>query len=168
MEATGNFRGIPWYEKAPRDPGTDCTECGRLKKTYHRRLSSSMARGLIRLYRLHRTYPETKAFHVKLFDKEGARGEFGVLSCWSLVQEVKRHDKDQKTSGMWSMTEFGAQFVQLEERVPMYVMLRWGSKLMGFTGPWATAKECLERGGKFSYAELMGWKPELTQEQLFA
>lgn len=167
MESTGQFRGIPWYEKMPRDPGTPCGECGRLKIVYQRRLSSSMTRGLVRLYRLHRTYPDRPAFHVKMFDQEGARGEFGVLSCWSLVQEVKRHHKDQRTSGMWSMTEFGARFVQLEERVPVYVMLSHGSQLRGFTGPWATAKDCLERGGKFSYAELMGWKPQLTQEQLF-
>lgn len=168
MDSTGLFRGIPWYEKAPKDPGVVCSECGRIKRTYHRRLSRSMARGLIRLYVLHKTYPQHKSFHVKLFDMEGARGEFGVLSSWSLVREIKRHDKDQKTSGMWAMTEFGAQFVMLQAKVPLYAMIHTGSQLRGFTGPYADARQCLEYGKKFSYAELMGWKPDLTQEQLFS
>lgn len=166
MGADGLFRGFPWYEKAASDAGKPCGECGRLMKVYHRRLSRAIVRGLIRLYRLHQTYPQKKAFHVRQFDQEGERLALGVLAHWGLVDEVKRHHKDQRTSGMWALTEFGAQFVRLEAKVPLYAIVKWRSQLLGFTGPYTTAQECLERGGRFSYAELMGWKPELTQADL--
>lgn len=166
MSSDGQFRGFPWRAEAQADPGKPCCECGRLMKIYNRRLSRAIVRGLIRLYRLHQTYAGTKAFHVRQFDLEGERLALGVLSHWGLVDEVKRHHKDQRTSGMWALTDFGAQFVRLEAKVPIYAVVKWRSQLLGFAGPYATAKECLERGGKFSYAELMGWTPQLTQADL--
>lgn len=166
MSATGQFRGIPWYENAKPDPGHYCKECGHLVKTYHRRITKAIIRGLIRLLRLHQTYPESKAFHVRHFDMEKERLALGVLSHWGFVEEMTRHHKDQRTSGMWTLMEYGARFVQLDFKVPLYAIVGYRSKLLGFCGPWVDAKECLERGGKFSYAELMGWKPELTQRDL--
>lgn len=157
---TGMFNGMPWYEVPERDKGHRCGECGRFLKVYHRKLSRPMARSLIRLYRLHQTSPDKQWFHVKLFDKEGARGEFGVLACWGLVAEAANSDKDKKTSGLWAVTEFGARFVTLQETVPQYVMLRWGSELLGFSGPMVDARKCLEHGNRFSYQDLMGWVPE--------
>lgn len=157
---SGVFAGQPWYEEAPRDKGHHCGECGRLLKIYQRRLSRSMTRGLIRLYVLVLRYPTRQAFHVKNFDKEGARGEFGVLSSWGLVVEQPNTDDTKKTSGMWALTDFGKAFVELREQVPQYVILRWGSELLGFSGPMVTAKECLEHGNRFRYDELMAWTPE--------
>ena len=155
----GQFNGMPWYAEPSRDKGHRCGECRRFLKVYNRRLSRSMTRSLIRLFRLHQAYPDKRFFHVKQFDKEGARGEFGVLQCWGLVVEAANSDRDKKTSGMWAATEFGARFVQLQETVPQYVMLKWGSELLGFSGPMVDAKKCLEHGNHFSYSELMGWVP---------
>jgi hypothetical protein len=157
---TGIWAGRPWYEEPPRDRGHNCGECGRLLKIYHRRLSRSMTRGLIRLFVLGLRYPERQAFHVKLFDKEGARGEFGVLSCWGLVTEQPNPDGSKKTSGNWALTEFGKEFVELRQQVPLYAILKWGSELLGFSGQMVTAKECLEHGNRFKYDELMAWNPE--------
>lgn len=156
----GVFNGQPWYETPTRDKGYHCGECGRFLKAYHRRLSCSMARGLVRLYVLGMRYPDRKAFHVKLFDKEGARGEFGVLAAWGLVVELPNESTEQRRSGMWSLTEFGRHFIELRESVPQFVILKWGSELLGFSGPMVNVKECLEHGNRFRYDELMAWKPE--------
>lgn len=161
-----NFRGMPWQAEVVRDKGTPCKECGRPKKTYHRPLSSAMARGLIRLYRLHQTYRDRKGFHVKLFDKESARGEFGVLSYWGLVDKVKVQGGRKRASGMWALTQFGAEFVELRQEVPLYAMVKWQSQLVGFAGAFTGIKQCLEGDGKFKYKDVMGWKPDLTQEDL--
>lgn len=118
-----------------------------------------MARGLFRLYVLGEKYPARQFFHVKHFDKEGARGEFGVLSSWELVVEQQNYDNQKKTSGMWAVTEFGKRFVLQQESVPQYVILKWGSELLGFAGRYVSAKECLEHGNKFKYDELMQWTP---------
>lgn len=161
------FRNLPWHDQVVRDPGMPCGECGRPKKVYHRRLSSPMALGLIRLYRLHQTYRERKGFHVKLFDKEGARGEFGVLACWGIVDPVKLQGGKHAT-GMWALTQSGAAFVELRQSVPLYAMLRWQSQLLGFAGSAVTARECLESSGRWKYDDLIGWKPVLSQEDLTA
>jgi hypothetical protein len=163
---TGMYNGMPYYESAERDPGHPCGECGRLLKVYHRRLSRSMARSLIRLYRLHQVQGREKYFHVKQFDKEGARGEFGVLKCWNLVREAGNQE-DKRTSGMWAITEFGSRFVLLQEPVPLYAILKWRSHFLGFAGPMVDARQCLEHGNRFSYAELMDWTPSPVQGKLF-
>jgi hypothetical protein len=157
---TGVFNNLPWYESPDRDKGHHCGECGRLLKVYNRRLSRSMTRSLIRLYLLSLKYPDKTYFHVKTFDKEGARGEFGVLSCWGLVAEEPNADESKRTSGMWSMTEFGKNFIRLQEHVPQYVILKWGSECLGFSGPMVTAKQCLEHANKFRYDDLMRWSPD--------
>ena len=157
---TGIWNGSAWYEEAPRDKGHACGECGRLLKIYQRRLSSSMSRGLIRLYLLGVKYPDRAAFHVKHFDKEGARGEFGVLSCWGLVTEQPNSNPEKKTSGMWTLTEFGKSFIELREQVPLYALLKWGSEFLGYAGPMVNLKACLEHGNHFKYDDLMQWNPE--------
>lgn len=156
---SGLFLEQPWYEDLSRDPGRDCGECGRLLKIYQRRLSRSMARGMIRLYLLGIRY-NREYFHVKNFDKEGARGEFGVLSCWGLVVEQANQDNAKKSSGMWALTPFGAAFIKQEESVPRNVILKWGSEFLGFSGPMVNVKDCLEYGNKFKYDELMKSEPE--------
>lgn len=164
-QASGEFNGKFWYEYVDRDKGHNCGECGRFLKMYQRRLSRAMARSLIRLHKLHEAAPDKEWFHVKQFDKEGARGEFGVLSAWGLVVGAANNDKDKRTSGYWAITDFGRRFVKLEESVPQYVMMKWGSEVLGFSGPLVNAKQCLEHGNRFSYAELMDWVP--GQEALF-
>lgn len=115
-----------------------------------------MARSLIRLYRLTTaSQNQQRFFHVKQFDKEKARGEFGVLSSWGLVEEAPNNDRYKKTSGMWAITSFGSEFVQLRENVPQHVILKWGSALLGFSGPMVNIKDCLEHGNHFKYDELM-------------
>ncbi len=152
---SGVFNGLPWYETPVRDKGHDCEACGRFLKVYHRKLSSSMTRSLVRLYRLTQAKPTSVFFHVKQFDKEKARGEFGVLSAWGLVEEQANTDAERKSSGMWAITTFGQQFVTLGETVPQYVILKWGSKVLGFSGAMVSVKECLERENRFRYDELM-------------
>lgn len=152
---SGIFNNLPWYEASVRDAGHDCPTCGRLLKVYHRKLSSSMTRSLMRLYRLTLAKPTSLFFHVKQFDREKARGEFGVLSSWGLVEEQPNTNVERKSSGMWAITTFGQRFVTLQEMVPQYVILKWGSEVLGFSGPMVGARECLEKGNRFRYDELM-------------
>jgi hypothetical protein len=154
------FNGAPWYLEVFRDPGHNCGECGRRLKVYHRKLSRSMARCLMRLYRLELIHTEHKFFHVKAFDKEGARGEFGVVAKWGLAVERPNDALGKRSSGYWALTEFGRRFVILGETVPEYVILKWGSQLLGFAGPPTNAKQCLESGNRFNYQELMSWTPD--------
>lgn len=155
----GTFYNLPWYPRVQRDKGGPCGECGRLLKVYHRRLTRSMMKGLVRLYRLEILHPDRKFFHVKMFDKEGARGEFGVVSSWGLTTEQPSDTLGQKSSGFWSLTEFGRRFILLRAKVPLYVVLKWGSDVLGFAGEFVDARQALEYRNQFNYDELMSWTP---------
>jgi len=164
MEVDGvkfmEFRGQPWFVKRVKTSLSDCPTCGRPNNIYTRKLSTSMAAGLIRLYRLHEDHPDQTYFHVKKFDLEGARGEFGVLSFWDLVEEAPNDDPEKKSSGLWRLTDFGREFVLGKTRVPKYVIIKWGSTFMGYCGEAVGIRSSLEYGNRFSYAELMGFKKE--------
>lgn len=170
----GEFRGFPWYAaKPPAGLAHPCPTCERLMKRYDRKLSSAMARNLIRVYWLHKKSPGRAYFHVKEFDKEGARGEFGVLAMWGLVEEAPRDQTGAKKSvGYWRLTPDGVAFVRGETTVPQYVMTKWASTLLGFCGPSVGIRECLEATNKFRYDELMGEdygrQVQMTLDAMFA
>jgi hypothetical protein len=156
-EAEGTFNGRPWWRDYAGDRGQTCPTCARPMRVYKRRLRSSMARSLVRLYRLHLTFMRQKYFHVKQFDQQGARGEFGVLRCWGLVEDEGNLRRPQ---GMWAVTAFGRQFVELRAAVPLYVLIGWRSEHVGFAGPMVDVRVCLEHGGKFHYDDLMAEQAE--------
>jgi len=114
-----------------------------------------MARYLINLYRCHRQKPSIGFFHVRDLGAPTTGGDFAQLRYWGIVRERINVMPEKKTSGFWRMTDLGARFVKLQERVPKYVLLKWGSELLGFGGPMVTLKECLEYRNKFNYRELM-------------
>ncbi len=160
------FNDMPWYPKKIQTVVQRCGECGRPNNVYTRKLSSTMAKNLIRLYHLgqtadgvneHYDYDKAKLyFHVRQFDREAARGEFGVLQMWGLVEEKANEDSTKKTSGMWRLTPEGEKFVTLASKIPKYVIIKWGSEHLGFSGPLVSIRECVEYGNRFNYAELMG------------
>jgi len=154
---TGQWRGLPWFEEKPqKPPAEDCPHCGRPVTIYPRKLSSAMSRNLVRMYWLRGKYPDKPYFHVKEFDKEGARGEFGVLSFWGLVEGAHNQDSRKRTSGMWTLTAFGMAFVRREAELPQYVLVGLRSSLQGYAGPMVDIKVCLEFRNRFRYDELMG------------
>jgi len=145
------YNGLLWTEKVERREGRNCPSCGRFLKIYHRKLSSSMAYALIRLYGLHAKF-EKEYFHVRDFYRE--RGDFAKLKFWGLVEEAPNMSEDKKSSGLWKITDQGIRFAILEIRVPEYVITKWGSEALGFAGPAVTIEQCLRK--KFNYSELMG------------
>ena len=155
--ATGLWNGIPWQEARPRkERAEDCPHCRRPISVYPRKLSSSMARNLVRLHWLHRKNPSRTQFHVKEFDMEGARGEFGVIQLWGLVQQAGSGGNEKRTSGCWKLSESGRAFVLGETRVPEYVLVGLRSALQGYAGPMVDIRHALEHKNRFRYDELMG------------
>lgn len=147
-KASAKWKGLPWYDEVNEDEGHRCGNCDRVLRIYHRKLTSSMCRSLVRLYKLSKKHPKKDEFHVKQFDREGARGEFGVLQKWGLVEPGT-------DMGMWSLTKFGKKFMKKKEKVPQYVVMKWGSQALGYAGILVSIKDALEETGRFKYSELI-------------
>lgn len=127
--------------------GARCPCCNQFAKVYKRRIYSSMALSLIKLYR----YQDDDFKHIKEIEQ---RGDFTKLVHWGLVHEKTKeiNDDDKKTSGYWRITEFGKQFVEKKVSVRTYIKL-YDSLFLGFEGDEVYINDCL--GKKFSYEELM-------------
>jgi hypothetical protein len=149
-----SWGGLPWYDDVAKDEGHRCGKCTRVLRIYRRRLSSAMCRSLVRLYWLAKESPNKASFHVRQFDREGARGEFGVLSKWGLVHEVYDPEVRRRT-GMWNITDLGKKFIKKKLDVPGFVLMRWGSVALGYAGSLVSAKDCLEYSGDFKYSKLV-------------
>lgn len=133
--------------------GCVCPCCNQFVKLYKRKLNTSMAHTLIRLFRKGEEYYHiTDILGVKY--GVGTGSELSKLVHWELVSELEKDPKDTRTrtSGFWKITEKGKKFVQNELKVPMYILL-YNSQLRGFTGREIDIFEAL--GNKFNYRELM-------------
>jgi hypothetical protein len=146
------FNNKPWTSEVVRDPGHECPACTSFVKTYNRRLSSSIARCLLRLYDLTQHNPDTEFFHVKRFGFEAK--EVALLAHWGLMLEAQNEDTSKRTSGYWKITESGIDFVRLRFFVPLYIVIHLNN-LVGFAGAAVSIQDCLERNNSFDYLELM-------------
>lgn len=154
------FQGLPWILKMTNSKGRPCDACGRLLKVYNRRLTSLIVAGMIRLFVLMERNPSTRYHHVRNLGVSGNGGEFAQARRWGFSEEApKEKDKDTRTSGMWTLTSYGIDFLNLKVQAPLYAVMQWGSRHVGFSGEPIDARKAVEHRNKFSYSELMGGIP---------
>ena len=139
------------YLRENWEEGIDCPCCGQLVKKYPRKLTTSMAVGLISLYRLS-GFSTSTPIHIKKVDMVNG-GEFAQLRRWGLISEVRNDDNHKRTSGLWLITQKGVDFVNQRLEVPMYCDT-YDGKTLGFSEETTTIKQAL--GNRFNYAEMMG------------
>jgi hypothetical protein len=134
------------------EKGTRCKCCGQQVKLYRRKLYSVQARGLIELYHLDKALPGY--YHISQIEsqRKSGGGDFAKLLHWRLVREMPNGDGGKRTSGMWSITPRGRQFVEQRLRVPSHILL-YDGRLMGFADSTVDIAEAL--GKRFNYTELM-------------
>lgn len=108
--------------RANREKGTTCECCGQLVKIYQRKLSSSMAYGLIALVRAYRESGDwTHITNIPIQDRRvwsAVRGDFAKLRYWGLIVAKENDDDAKRSSGYWKPTERGVSFVAGKLHVP--------------------------------------------------
>ncbi|MEE8428315.1 MAG: hypothetical protein V3S33_02275, partial [Gammaproteobacteria bacterium] len=109
--------------------GATCSCCGQKVKKYHRRLTSSMSVGLIRLSRLGGF---SNYHHVSELKISGTGGKFAQLKRWGLIEEQENDDTKKRKSGWWRITTNGLKFINNEIRVPAYCDT-YNMKTLGFS-----------------------------------
>lgn len=130
--------------------GVDCPACSQLVKLYKRKLTSGMAKALIRLY-LEANKSTTEFIHITQLGHLNG-GEFAQLKRWGLILDEPNDDTTKRTSGMWSITKKGVSFVQGKLEVPKYIFT-YNMLNIEVSEEKTDIRDAL--GNKFDYEELM-------------
>ena len=150
LKTAREFLGANWKK------GAICPCCNQPVKLYKRKLNSSMAYGLIILYRAH--CKDGFDSYIKMNQEIANLGipssnvEYAKLAYWKLIEEKPNTDSSKRTSGLWRITENGKKFVLGQVKVPSHALV-FNKKVRGYSDTYLTIKESL--GSKFNYAELM-------------
>lgn len=139
------------YVEAGREDGVDCPCCGKLVKSYDRKLNATMAAGLIWLVKM---YEEVQAWVDVANDapRELVRSnQIGTLKHWGLVKSGDSNS-GKRNSGFWIPTQKGIDFAHNRIRVESHATIA-DDNCIGLTGS-LTIGDALKN--KFSYPDLMG------------
>lgn len=131
--------------------GSECPCCHQFVKVYKRKLSSVMARMLIRLHMLGPGHHHVLQIVTGISDT--GTNDFSKLRYWGMIEERKNDDKDKRTSSYWKITPSGSQFVNKWGEVPMYAFIYNKRCLRMSIDERTNIIKAL--GSKWSYKELM-------------
>lgn len=135
--------------------GVICPCCNQVVKLYQRKIYATMAILLIALYK--QTHPKYDFIHINEFRGNNGTGDFAKLRYWEMINEKPNDDNpDKRTSGYWSITQKGIDFITNRIIVPKYVLL-YDSRVFGFSDDKISIEQAL--GKKFKYTELMDGVP---------
>lgn len=134
--------------------GVACPCCKQQVKLYEYRLYGTSAVALIKLYNLTLFSYETE-FHVREYAEATSTtpraSHFAELRFWGLIEKSPREEKGKKSSGYWSITEKGKQFVRAEITIPEKIKM-FNNEFHGFIGGSIDIHHAL--GNQFNYDEL--------------
>lgn len=141
------------------DDGVECPCCTQYVKLYRRKITSSMAYGLILVYRYFEDHPDMEWLHMtnylNLLDIPFPvkSGDKAMLRFWGLIEgkPEMREDKSNR-AGYWKITDLGREFVRGVATVKSHAKI-FNSKCYGLTGEQITIYQALTE--KFIYSELM-------------
>ena len=132
------------------DEGATCPCCKQFVKMYKHKINGIATSDLIRLYRLSKGNVG-QPFHVSKFSQDRG-GAFAKLAHWGLVETEVNDNTKKRTSGMWSLTYKGLEFVKGDITVPEKIAL-YNKKAYGSSEKQVDIRTAL--GTKFDYEELM-------------
>jgi len=139
--------------------GGKCPCCTQDYKMYQRTITSSMALGLILLYKKSLTGP--LYIHIEDYFKSldvpaSVRGDVPKMRFWDLIRPDGKDKEDgNPNSGYYKITELGKAFVEMKIDMPKHANI-YNNRFFGFDKDTGTVniKDCLKN--KFNYNELLG------------
>lgn len=140
-------------QQAAHNDGGVCPVCDQFVKVYKRKITSTMARQLLALYKMRLSGEHW--VHVSRLVLGGAGGgDFAKMEFWGLITQKSHQpgDEGKKTSGYWSITEKGQAFCEGQIKVPLHTYVYNGTVLKQSEEA-VDIKQSLS--DKFDYRELM-------------
>lgn len=127
--------------------GAICPCCKNRVQQYSRPITSSMAYGLIALFKAHGyAFVHIQDFFKATLLPSSTHGDFPKLKYWGLIEQ------DGDKEGFYRVTLGGVAFIHNELSVKSHVLL-YNNKNYGFEGDDVNIKQCLKK--KFNYSDLM-------------
>lgn len=145
-----NYHKPPGFKEAieevleGRREGINCPVCDRLAKEWKHGIASSAARGLIRLVAMYQGEP----VHLDEFWTHKSGGEFSKLRFWGLIVRAENTNAKKKSSGRWSPSPLGVEFVKGHIELPAYSYV-WDGVFLEHAGPNITIRDALRN--RFDY-----------------
>jgi hypothetical protein len=136
------------------EEGHECPVCRRLAKIHKRTIHTSMASGLVKLYRV--SGGDTSRY-IEIADHMEHRelADFAKLAYWDLVvPEFGVRDDGSKRVGRWRITAKGIAFVLGRSKVARC----YAKRCLALVGEPISIQDAL--GQNFNYGELMADLPE--------
>lgn len=133
--------------------GVRCPCCDQFAKRYKRKLSSSMAAGLIWIVGRHASvgdWIDVPATAPKWLVKTA--GDFSKLAHWDFIRARPNDDTKKRCSGQWQPTIHGRDFAKGLVSAAKHIYI-YNNEITGFSEERVTIREAL--GDRFDYAELM-------------
>ena len=140
--------------------GTGCPCCGQFVKLYRRKITSSMAQGLISVYHYFKRPDAAEWLQVPSFLKSSTLcGDFSKLRYWDLVEPMPKQERPDgsKRAGYYRITEAGIAYAE-GATIDQY-RYEYNGHRRTIDDPDLTQHSIKDAlGSKFNYAELMGMR----------
>jgi len=142
------------------EKGTKCPCCDKYVQIYNRKITSSMAYGLIRLY-LYAVengklgeYLHIEDIFKSLDVPSSIRGDMPKLRFWGLIEPLPgEYEWMQPQNGMYKITDKAISFIRGETSVNASARI-YNNRLLSWDKKLITISQALKN--KFNYKELMG------------
>lgn len=138
-----------------RMKGCVCEVCEQYVKMYRRKLTSSMAYGMILIYNA----GQIDWFHLDKFFKSqncatSIRGDIPKLRYWGFIEKMVAVREDgNPRAGYYRLTQKGMRFISGKIMAPTYAII-YNNKLFGMSNEDTDIRKALTN--KFNYNQLMG------------
>lgn len=139
----------PYGKIEPTKNPQTCPCCNQMVKLYKRSIPAVVAHDLIVLSK---AVNNDEYKHITTFQSKGGGGDFARLETWGLIQAKPNDSTHRRTSGLWTITQKGRDFVDRKLMVRKYVQI-YNNTFYGYDGGMVTIDDCL--GEHFDYSELM-------------
>ena len=137
------------YLRDHMSEGADCPLCTQYVRLWKHSVNSSIARTLIKMYRLR------GRGWVHIMNEIGYTTMYGIAQHWDLIEpKEKNPDEDKRASGQWRLTVRGEMFVKNETSIPKHLYI-YNNRVITESDDRVHITDSL--GKKFSYRELMGY-----------
>ena len=131
----------------------DCPHCGRYAQIYKRHINATIAKQLIMLFE-QGGYNGNYIHASNLIpDGQSGAGDLSKAKYFGLIRAEPENNEAKKSSGYWTLTDAGLQFVKGKLDIPEYALV-FDDKVVGVSQDKILISDALRAGG-FNYSELI-------------